>query len=84
MLQKVLELEHLDGRRNTMQYGFYAQMRDNRMILLCEWDNMEFFERLMDQFEESDNIARFIISYDNKIVNDKWLKPKGKGRCLKK
>lgn len=67
-----------------MEYRFYAQMRDNRLILLCEWDNLEFFESIMNQFEESDHIARFIISYNNIVVNDKYLKPKGKGRCLKK
>lgn len=65
-----------------MDYRFYAQMRDNRLILLCEWDNLEFFESLMEQFEESDHIARFIISYDNIVVNDKVLKPKSKGKQL--
>lgn len=65
-----------------MDYRFYAQMRDNRLILLCEWDNLEFFESLMEQFEESDHIARFIISYNNIVVNDKVLKPKTKGKQL--
>lgn len=69
-----------------MEYRFYAQMRDNRLIMLCEWDNMEFFETIMNQFEESDHIARFIISYNNKIVNDKWLRKKGEEKklCLRK
>lgn len=69
-----------------MEYRFYAQMRDNRLILLCEWDNLEFFESIMNQFEESDHIARFIISYNNIVVNDKVLRKKGEGKklCLKK
>lgn len=67
-----------------MEYRFYAQMRDNRLILLCEWDNLEFFETIMNQFEESDHIARFIISYNNIVVNDKWLKPKEKPMVRRK
>lgn len=69
-----------------MQYRFYAQMRDNRLILLCEWDKIEFFEAIMDLFEESNNIARFIISYNNLIINDKVLRRKGKeeAKCLKR
>lgn len=65
-----------------MDYRFYAQMRDNRLVLLCEWDNLEFFESLMNQFEESDHIARFIISYNNIVVDDKVLKPKTKEKQL--
>lgn len=65
-----------------MDYRFYVQMRDNRLILLCERDNLEFFESLMNQFEESDYIARFIISYNNVVVDDKVLKPKTKEKQL--
>ena len=94
MPQKELELEHLGGNvllgakttsGGNKVYRFYAQMRDNRIILLCEWDNLEFFEMIMNQFEESDNIARFIIGYDKYVVDDKVLKPRKKEvKCLKK
>ena len=61
-----------------MDYSFIAEMRDGRVITLCEWDNLEFFESMMDQFEESDYIKRFIIGYNGLVINDKWLKPKSK------
>ena len=61
-----------------MQYTFLAEMRDGRVITLCEWDNLAFFESIMNHFEESDHIKRFIIGYNGKVINDKWLKPKGK------
>lgn len=69
-----------------MNYTFLAEMRDGRVITLCEWDNLEFFESMMDHFEESDHIKRFIIGYNGKVINDKWLKPKRKEevKCLKK
>lgn len=61
-----------------MEYTLYAQMRDKRMITIVTWDNLEFMENLLDHFEESDLIERFIIGYKGKVVNDKWLKPKAK------
>ena len=59
-------------------YRFIAEMRDGRIITLCEWDNLEFFESMMGQFNASDNILRFAIEKNNDIVKEKVLPPKTK------
>ena len=61
-----------------MDYVLYAQMRDKRMITIGVWKDMDFLESLLNNFEESDNIERFIIGYNGKVVSDKILKPKTK------
>ena len=78
MQQKELELEHLDGRRFNMDYRFIAEMRDGRIITLCEWDRKELFETIINRFEESDTILRFAIEKNNDIVVEKYLSPKEK------
>ena len=67
-----------------MEYTLYAEMRDKRIITIATWSNLDFLENILENFIESDYIERFVIAEGNVVVNDKYLKPKGKGRCLKK
>ena len=67
-------------------YQFIATRRGtNENIVLCEWDNLVFFETIMKYFDKSDNISRFAIVKDNKIIKEKVLEFKeGSGLCLRK
>lgn len=54
-------------------YKLYAIMRDGRKIMLCEWDNLDFFETILNQFNKGTHIERFYIEKNNVKVKEKVL-----------
>lgn len=68
-----------------MTYRLYALMRDERKIMICEWEDIDFFRRLLTNFEESNNIERFIITdLRDVILEEKMLGLKKEGGILVK
>lgn len=68
-----------------MTYRLYALMRDERKIMICEWEDIDFFRRLLTNFEESNNIERFIITdLRDVILEEKVLGLKKEGGILVK
>lgn len=68
-----------------MTYRLYALMRDERKIMICEWEDIDFFRRLLTNFEESNNIERFIITdLRDVMLEEKVLGLKKEGGILVK
>ena len=45
-----------------MLYTLYATLRNGKDVRICDWDNLPFFEKLLDNFTASDNIKCFVIT----------------------
>ena len=68
-----------------MEYTLYAIMKDERRIMLCESNDIELFYRILNNFNVSDNIDRFVIMQAGIAIYTKELLPrKEEGLCLRK
>lgn len=61
-----------------MLFSFYAIMRkDSEKIFIAEFSDINLFKNIMNNFEDSEHIERFIIEDSNQeIVEEKILKSK--------
>ena len=65
-----------------MQYELYAVMRGtNESIMIVAWDDVGFMERLINNFQTGNHIAKFVIMHNNEVYLEKELP---KARVLKK
>lgn len=67
-----------------MDYTFIAIMRSGEKVMIAQWSDIEFFRRMMTNFDASDNIASFAIYKGDTLIEEKVLPMESKSLIRRK